>query len=32
MHRAPFYEIFIPTPFNYRLAGRVGCLRTKAQL
>jgi hypothetical protein len=29
MHRAPFYEIFIPTPFNYRFAGLVGCLRAK---
>ncbi len=27
MYRAPFYEIFIPTPFNYRFAGLAGCLR-----
>jgi hypothetical protein len=25
MHRAPFSKIFIPTPFNHRLAGLVGC-------
>jgi hypothetical protein len=29
MHRAPFYEIFIPTPFNYRFAGLAGYLKVK---
>jgi hypothetical protein len=24
MHSAPFSKIFIPTPFNHRLAGLVG--------